>query len=258
MNQFIKDRCIQGAIFLLSSFFSSAFAMHPDYKDVNFSSQPPFQLKNIVFQIGIFDASQGKAQDIEIQDLVGDKFTVKSQHDQNVLLGLGFFLEGLHKEKYNLMYGLNAFYLAGTNVKGDVIQEHLFTNLSYHYSIINYPVYLVGKALINTSSERYNIIMDLGIGPNVISAKHFAEQSVDNGITIPDNAFHNETQIAFSATLGLGIRFNKLLNNMLPVEIAYRFFYLGEGRLDKSNNQILDNLKTGNSYANALILSVSI
>lgn len=210
---------------------------------------------HIVFQAGAFDAAQGKSQHINIQDLIGDQFTLKHKHDQNGLLGLGVFVDGCDTSWASLMYGVNAFYLMQTEVKGNVIQENIFTNLAYKYNITNYPIYVIGKALFHSSDNSYNFTLDLGLGPNFIVTNNFKETSLDD-ITIPDDAFGGKTHIAFSGTLGLGVRFNNVFNCM-PLEIGYRFFYLGEGQLHKETNQILTNFKTGNSYANALIISLT-
>lgn len=213
--------------------------------------------QNIIFQVGGFDASQGRGENIGISGLVGDHFSVTHSNDQNFLLGLGYFRDWKTIHHLRLMYGINAFWLANTEVKGDVEQEMLFTNLSYHYSITQYPVYLAGKALFNVNlfNTCRPITFDLGIGPNIIVTSGFKEASLD-GITIPDNAFKGQTSVDLSATAGIGIRFDHVLGSF-PLEIGYRFFYLGEGQLQKANNQITNTLKTGNSYANALVLSTS-
>jgi len=208
----------------------------------------------IVFQVGGFNASQGNAQNIGIDGLIGDDFTVNHGHASNVLLGLGYYFDGLAKDRFNLLYGINAFYLAQTSVQGDVIQEQLFTNLSYHYSLTNYPVYAAAKMFLKNNYGKNDITFDLGIGPNFISTSHFAEKSLDGGFTLPDNAFSGQTSVAFSVTAGVGIKFNNLLS--LPCELGYRFFYLGQGSLKKNNDQLLNTLKTGNNYANALIFSL--
>ena len=40
--------------------------------------------------------------------------------------------------------------------------------------------------------------------------------------------------------------------------IQYRFFYLDQSHLKKDNNEIINYLTTGNSYANALVFSLSL
>jgi hypothetical protein len=213
--------------------------------------------ENIAFQLGGFDASQGKSQNIGISGLLGDHFSVTQSNDQNVLLGLGYFRDVTTINNVQLMAGINAFWLANTEVKGKVTQEMLFTNLSYHYSITQYPIYLAGKALFNANvfNACRPITLDLGVGPNILVTSNFHESSLD-GITLPDHAFKGQTNVVFSATAGIGIRFEHVLGS-LPLEIGYRFFYLGEGQLQKANNLLTNTLKTGNSYANALIISTT-
>lgn len=210
-----------------------------------------------VVQVGWFAARQGKSQHIDIRGLIGDDFSVKKSSDQNLLVGVGYYFDWLDFCKVKLKYGINAFYLAPAEVKGHVTQEDLFTNLSYHYSRTNYPIYFAAKALI-PYCEHYDIVVDLGIGPNIVNTKSFKEKSLDSGITIPDkHLFSGKTGVAFSATAGLGWRINNIFGNR-SFEIDYRFFYLGEGELKKSNSQVKNTLHTGHSYANALIFSISI
>lgn len=210
-----------------------------------------------VVQIGWFTARQGKSQHIDIQGLIGDDFKVSKSFAQNLLVGVGYYFKGMETNRLTLQYGVNAFYLAPTMVKGTITQEGLFTNLSYHYSCTNYPIYLAAKALI-PCNKHYDITIDLGIGPNIISVGGFKEKSLDGGITIPDrDLFSRKSVVAFSATAGLGCRFKNVFGNC-PLEIDYRFFYLGQGELKKVNNQVINTLRTGDSYANALFISTAL
>lgn len=263
----IKDRCrkIIGSL-LVGLVWQSAIAssvntspVQPEQKkwldqQTSFISKLNPKRATIVFQLGGFNASQGKAQTIDIEGLLGDDFTLNHGHDNNVLLGAGYYIDGLKNDRVSLLYGINAFYLAHTSVRGDVIQEQQFTNLSYHYSISNYPVYAAAKMLIKNSNGKSAITFDLGVGPNYIRTSDFAENSLDDGVTIPDDAFSGRTSVALSVTAGVGIKFDDLLR--LPCELSYRFFYLGQGSLSKNSDQLLNTLKTGNSYANALIFSI--
>lgn len=210
-----------------------------------------------VIQVGWFTATQGKSQHVDIDGLIGDDFSVSKSSDQNILVGIGYHFDGCDICQTSILYGINAFYLAPTTVSGKVTQEDIFTNLSYHYSRTNYPIYFDVKALIHFN-ELHDLVIDIGIGPNFVHTSGFKERSLDGGITIPDkHVFSATNSVAFSATLGLGWRINEVFNN-LSLEIDYRFFYLGEGRLKKHNSQIKNSLHTGNSYANALILSISL
>jgi len=236
----IKERCIKILLFLLMG-----SAWH------RVIASPFVKHSTVVFQAGGFNASQGEAQDINIAGLIGNHYSLGNGHDNNILLGLGYFVDGLTKNNLTVLYGINAFYFGPTSVNGKVIQEQMFTNLAYHYSLNNFPVYAAVKMFL--TQDQNDVTFDLGIGPNFIRASSYNEKSLD-GITVPDNAFTGETNTALSFTAGVGVKFNHLLS--LPCELSYRFFYLGEGSLKKNNSQLLDTLKTGNNYANALIFSI--
>lgn len=210
-----------------------------------------------VLQVGWFTATQGKSQHIDIEGLIGDDFSINKSSDHNFLVGAGYYFNSPNMTQVNFQYGINAFYLASTRVKGKVTQEDLFTNLSYHYSRSNYPIYFAVKALIPCTADS-DITIDLGIGPNIVNTTGFKESSLDGGITIPDaHIFSGKSVVAFSAMAGVGWRINHFFENH-SIEIDYRFFYLGEGKLKKGNDQVKNTLRTGNSYANALFLSFSI
>ena len=96
----------------------------------------------------------------------------------------------------------------------------------------------------------------VGVGPNIITTSGFNETSLDNGVTQPDNIFSGNTDAVLSATVGAGIQFNNVFAHA-PLNISYRFFYLGEGHLARANNQVLDSLSTGDNYASALVISTT-
>lgn len=212
---------------------------------------------NKFIQLGGFIANQGKAQNIEINGLIGDHFSVTKHSESNGLVGVGYYLDGQQTNRFNLSYGINAFYLPTAGVNGLVTQEQLFTNLSYHYSTTNYPIYFGAKALINNkASDKYNFTIDAGIGPNIITTSTVTETSL-NDFTIPDNTYSGRTTAAFSAMAGIGIRMNNVFGRA-PMECGYRFLYLGQGSFNKLSNQLINSLNTGNSYANALLCSIII
>ena len=230
-----------GLFSLVISF--SAYAFQYSFKDSRF-----------VLQAGMFEAWQGSAQNINIAGFVSDRFTIKRHYDDNYLLGVGYFIPTMNCDQYRLMLGVNAFYLAKTQVKGSVIQENIFNNLAYQYNITHYPLYLDAKLLTNILGKN-DITLDVGAGPNFFHTNHFYETSLDGGITIPDYIFYGRTRAVFSATAGVGILFNHVLG-CIPLELSYRFFYLGHNTLSTHTDQVLNKLKTDNSYANALMLSV--
>ena len=213
---------------------------------------------HVVVQAGGFIASQGMSQDINIQGAIGNQydFSNKSSGSGNGLVGLGYYVNGFTKERYALSYGINAFYLANTAVSGNITQEHTFTNLSYQYNIQHIPVYLDAKTLINTNNDKYKVTLDAGLGPNFMQTSHYNETQLTS-YSLPDAAFGHYNNVAFTATLGIGLRFTNLFKKV-PLECGYRFFYLGQGQLAANTNQLLNTLKTGNTFANALLCSITL
>ena len=248
-----KRKCFLFFLLLLSEFSASAA-----FAGSNFLSNLPFSSKqsHAIIQLGGYWSNQGQMQHVNIEDLIGDEFTVTNHNGSNGLVGIGYFLEGQDNSIFKMSYGVNAFYLAKTDVTGNVIQEELFTNLSYHYNLTHYPIYAIAKSTINTKFSKYGLTIDAGIGPNFMRADGFQEYSLD-GITIPDNIFSSHTTTKFSATAGLGVKINRFFGPT-PLECGYRFFYLGQGNFNKASNQVLNTLKTGSNYANALICSMTI
>lgn len=212
---------------------------------------------HLVFQVGGYQGIQGEEQHINIEGLIGDTFTVNDVHDENALVGLGFFLDGPNLGRVQTSFGVNAFYLTPMSVSGDVIQENYFDNLSYHYNTENFPIYAMAKSIINLNSSKFALTLDAGIGPNFTRALNFKEDSLDGGITLPDkDIFSAHTATALSETVGIGIRINDVFGP-IPLDVGYRFFYLGQGRFTTDNDQVLNTLNTGKMYANAIVFSIS-
>ncbi|WP_115705568.1 hypothetical protein [Legionella sainthelensi] len=211
---------------------------------------------SIPIQGGFFGASQGKDQHIDIDSLVGNQYTLDNNSQISGLVGLGLYFNGPSYNWVQLSYGVDAFYLGQTKVKGDIVQEDLFTNLSYKYNLQNVPVYAAAKALIYTNSSTYNFTVDAGIGPNFMWTSGYQETPLVD-FAVPDNSFNGASTTSFSATVGAGIRLNNIVGQ-IPFECGYRFFYLGQGHLKRANDQIINNLTTGDTYANALVCAVTV
>lgn len=243
----LNAKCITLSVSLLSGTIATAGTMGtvnaPYFGELGFSA-------------GYFKANQGKTQHINIQGLVGNTYTTDRSNDGNYLLGLGYLINGGDYNYINMSYGLKAFYLAKTDVSGVIFQEDFFDNLSYKYSITQVPVYAMARAMTNPFNSRYALTLDGGIGLNVLHTSNYKEYSLDNGITLLDHAFYGKTKTVFSATGGIGVRINNVIDS-LALELGYRFFYLGQGYLNQRTSQILDHLKTGNSYANAIVVTAS-
>lgn len=205
-------------------------------------------------ELGLFNSVQGEAQDIDIQGLVGNQYTVNDNHAANGLFGVGYFFEGFDNQDWQLAYGISSYYFGPTTVKGTIEQEHLFSNLDYSYDIQNTPVYLALKGKFK-QTQRYDLTFDAGLGVNFMRISDYNETPTDSQ-TIPDNFFSSQNNINFSAITGVGVRFNNVLGKN-SLECGYRFFYLGNGQLNSDNSQVLTPLKTGNVYANALVFTLT-
>ncbi len=240
-------------ISLISCLFSTSMATAG-----NMGTQAPITDKTGEFSlsVGYYNADGGKRQHINIVDLVGNTYTVRKKNDESYLVGLGYLVNGWNFNRANLGFGIKAFLLGNTHVKGVIEQEDVFTNLSYKYDLMHIPVYAMGRGLINFGSNSA-LTLDAGIGPNFVTTVRYDERSLDGGVTIPDYSFNGHTRTTFSATAGVGIKFQNLIKSA-GIEIGYRFFYLGQGNLKPRSNQILNHLRTNDIYANSVVLTISI
>lgn len=234
---------------------------YPVSTSTGFFSTLPASLKlkhgHAEIQLGGYWGIQGKTQHVNIEDLIGDEFTVSHKNRGSGLVGFGYFLDSQGKTNFKMSYGVNFFYLPKTGVSGTVIQENHYTNLAYGYNITHYPVYALTKTNIDLNSTRYALTIDAGIGPNFMNIGGFQEQSLDGGHTNPDHIFSGRTTTTFSATAGIGIKLNHAFDQA-PLECGYRFFYLGQGNFNVLTNQVITSLNTGNAYANAIMCSIAI
>jgi hypothetical protein len=222
-----------------------------------FSYSVPALCGTTHLQIGAFTASQGRAQHVNIEDLIGNNYVVNDGDDSNALFGLGYYFDALENQRLKVALGLNGFYLGNTRVKGTIFQENLFPNLSYKYSVRNIPIYIAGKASIPTNN-RFALTLDAGIGPNFKRTSGYTESALDP-ITLPaSNSFSSNNNVAFSAMAGAGVRIRDLFGKDKSLECGYRFFYLGKGQLSINNSQILNTISTGNSHANAVLCALVI
>ncbi len=260
--RFSPGNYCKGLLILLSMLGSGTTIANKSANDaaypVTTHSALPDLLKHghAIIQLGGFWASQGKAQHVDIEGLIGDDFTVNSQNSSNALVGLGYFIDRQANARFKMAYGLNFFYLPKTGVAGTVVQESLFTNLSYGYNLTHYPLYAIAKSTIDLNST-HALTIDLGIGPNFMKVGGFHEASLDGGMTLPDHVFSGHTTTTFSASAGLGVKFNQVFGEA-PLECGYRFFYLGQGNFNIVTNQVVTKLSTGTVHANALLCSVTI
>lgn len=264
---FDKRKCLQALLLLLGLTSSVAFAASPPADSNSFLSSPSYFLSSLpsklkqghpMLQLGGYWSSAGLQQHININDLIGDEFTVTKNSGSNAVVGLGYFIDGQEKERFKIVYGINAFYLAKTSVSGTVIHEDTYTNLAYRYQLTNYPIYAIAKSIIKTKWPHYDATLDVGIGPNFMQGWGFSESTLGAN-TLPDNIFSNHTTTTFAATVGIGIKVNSFLwPTKTPLECGYRFFYLGQGHFTTSTNQVVNTLRTGPVYGNALMCSMTV
>lgn len=240
-------------ISLASCLFSTSIAMAGD---MGAAPIAPYH-GELSFSAGYYNAEVGRSQHINIVDLVGNNYRVNKKNDDSYLIGLGYLVNGGDYSWLNMAYGVKAFYLGQTRVRGIIEQEDFFTNLSYRYNLSHIPIYAMARAMISPGSKSYALTLDAGIGPNLLTTTSYDERSLDGGITIPDHAFSGHIRTKFSATAGVGVKFTNLIN-AAALEIGYRFFYLGRGDLQPRTTQILGSLKTKDIYANAIVVTLSI
>jgi hypothetical protein len=212
---------------------------------------------HLAIQGGGYFTTQGKSQFIRMRDLIGDQYTVTHRNSSNGLFGLGYLVDGPQFNRFNLQYGVNAFYLAKTTVRGTIAQEQLYTNLAFSYGVSHVPIYATLKALTNVNGDRYALTGDVGIGPSFNIGSSYQDRHFENDYTFRDRAYDTGSKTSFSAMAGIGIRANHLIGEV-PLEIGYRFFYLGAGQLSPRTDHILDNLKTGNGYAHAVVVTLTV
>lgn len=241
----------------LLSLFLCILANTINAESSNLSAHDPHQTHHhVVVQLGGYSSTAGLSQDIPIEDLVGNQYTLAQHHHKNGLIGLGYYMDGPENTFVQMNYGVNGFYLAHTPVNGHIVVEHFFEDLSYRYQIQHVPVYLAAKAFIKNESKPYQLTLDAGFGINFVHTFNYKETSLNSDALSQDNFAPNKQEM-FTATAGIGLRFNHVFGQA-PLECGYRFFYLGQGHLKIKNDLYQNSLKSGNNYANALLCSVTV
>ncbi|WP_133131467.1 outer membrane beta-barrel protein [Legionella yabuuchiae] len=198
--------------------------------------------------------NQGQEQLINIQSTFGNIHTVNQHNDTVFLAGAGYFFDAFSAQPIDVAIGTSVYYLSPATVNGLIYLERTFPNLGYQYKTTNVPLYANAKAAWKRQDEHVSFVVDAGVGPNFIKTHGYQETSLDGGVTIPNQAFHGETQVKLSAMAGIGLRLNQVWNNK-SLEVGYKYFYLNEGHLNP-RPQVLNHLKTGNTDAHALTLTL--
>lgn len=207
--------------------------------------------------VGGFYSSLGHEQTINIEHVIGEEYTKTHTNNGNGLIGLSYYIKNDEYVPNNgeLLFGINANYFGKTSVSGDILQEMIFKNLSYSFNVEHIPVYATVKTIFFTPDKDYSITADAGIGPNFMLTSGYNEKIIYPD-SLRDNPFSGQTTTTLSAMLGIGLKRNHLLGEF-PLECGYHFYYLGQGKLLVNSSQILNQLNTGQIYANALTCSIS-
>lgn len=212
---------------------------------------------NFEITAGLFSSRQGKPQNIDVQGLIGDHYNVANKYTTKALGGLGYFIPKYRKDNLSIDYGIEAFYLAPTSVGGTKLVEQEFENLSYGYNVRHIPVLLSGKLKIERASSKFDLIIHGGVGTNFTKSSGYKENSLDNGVTIPNDSFSQKSEITLSASVGIGVQIKNIIGKR-PVECGYKLLYLGKTSLNTNISIISDNLETGNNYAHAFTCSAAL
>lgn len=208
-----------------------------------------------VLELGGTYSSPAPTQLITIgEGSLGNIHSVYYNNDPRFLAGLGYFFDALSYNPLSLGLGPQIYYLERNNTSGLIFMERAFPNLDYHYQIQNIPLYAALKLKWQGQDTVSSFVLNLGLGPNFIKTKNYYERSLDDGLTIPNQAFSGQSRTRFSAMAGLGLQF-KIPNNKFAVEVAYKYFYLGEGILNPRPG-FLNALTTGYQNTHALTLSM--
>jgi opacity protein-like surface antigen len=203
------------------------------------------------FSVGGFKANTGKQQLFILPGQGTVSMTPTDKSNSSGLIGGQYLVDRRTRGKTTFAYGLSLYYLFPAKVKGNMSFQN--QSQAYQYKITNLPLYGSIQAKVCTDYE-FMYILDGGLGVNYMMLNKYIETSTGNGGT-PSDSFKNNNVLDFSATAGIGLRFTDIFKEM-TLELGYRFFYLGQGKLKSNISFITGDLKTGNVYANAVILSV--
>lgn len=207
---------------------------------------------------GGFRSNPKSSQLVAIQGGEQNYYQAYDKQVYDGLVGVGVYMtdNNAQKDRLQMAYGINAYYLANTSVKGYVVQDTSFSNLSFQYTVTHFPIYVASRAIIPYEKHQLDFTVDLGIGPNFMVTSGYNEKRI-YPYSVPDNTFSGTTTGTLSATFGVGIRKHNL-QGRFPIDCGYRLYYLGRGALTPNSSQVVDNLLTGNVFANALLCTVMI
>lgn len=209
-----------------------------------------------IVQFGSLMSFPSKSNELSGPYLPANQYNLNKQTSNGGLLGLGYFIDAQDKDRYFLSYGINGFYLGKTPVNSKSSDNTKYTSSNNLYDIQHIPIYLAAKAHVKDNTEFFNITFDAGVGPNFMRTTDVGDP-MRTSYSATDNPYASHTNVALAATAGVGLRLNRIFGKS-PLECGYRFYYLGQGQLPMANDQLINTIKTGNNYANALMCSATV
>lgn len=206
--------------------------------------------------VGGADVLQGEKQLVNIQNSFGNIYTVDSISKSVFLVGVSALTPVVKKQDSMLLsLGVSAYYLSPSNVQGTIFMEQSFPNLSYRFNTQNIPLYATARGVFRSQQTKpISLVLDAGIGPNIIKTAGYEEHSLDAGVSIPNQTFSGSSTVKLSAMAGIGVRFVQI-NEHTTMELGYKYYYLNEGQLNP-RPQVLNHLSTGTINAHALVLTL--
>ncbi|MCH9756549.1 MAG: hypothetical protein K0U37_05095 [Gammaproteobacteria bacterium] len=206
-----------------------------------------------LLHIGGFFSHQGVEQHINLNGLVGNDYSPTRRNSGNVIVGVGLLRPGTSYKTVDFEYGVQLYYLSGTTTSGVISIENVLPNLSYSYTTTFLPLYANVKANIETQFDKTKLTLDVGVGPDFMTLTRYRE-APRTAATIPNSFYSRQTKTQFATLFGVGLKSDKFADGG-SLEIAYKFFYLGQSKFTPNNNQVLNSLNTGSVFANAITLT---
>ena len=185
-------------------------ALLPVLLTLPLSNANAFEMPSAEFGLSLGGASvhQGMSQLVRIQNSFGNFH--EAYHSNEIVFagGLSYLLNAYATSNVDFLLGASVYYLSDAKVNGVILLERTFPNLAYQYETRNIPLYATAKAAWHDTTKKFSLVADVGIGPNFMKTKSYSERSLDNGVTIPNQAFSGDSEVKFSAMAGLGVRLN--------------------------------------------------
>ena len=198
----------------------------------------------------------GQNQTINIDSAASDYFSVNHTNSNTGIVGAGFYLDNLElrNKRFTVQYTATAFYLPVTRIFGSGTLGETASNFTYDFSVGYLPTLFGLKFTDKPVEKPYHVTIDLGLGFDTLFVSGFHGTNVVPP-TVPDY-FAKNTDYSLAATAGVGFKVYPSAYS-IPIEIGYRFFYLGQGHLP-AIYPALGPLGTGYNYANVVMLTLEL